>query len=109
MLGSMRTLALDYLFQELDGGFPPNNLENWYQNIRVNSTGKLFPFLVEDTEKIEKVFVIKKSYEENAVELFVMDMTPEISQYLPFVKPSGNMSAQIQIGSIRNFLTENWR
>ena len=95
MLGAMRTLALDYLFQELDGGFPPNNLENWYQKIRVDSSEKLFPFLVEDTEKIEKVFVIKKSDEENSAELIVMDMTLEISKYFPFVKPSGSQGAQI--------------
>ena len=95
MLGAMRTLALDYLFQEVDGGYPPDNLDTWYQDLRANTPEKLFRFLVEDTEKIEKIFVIKKSNEKDVAELFVRDMTPEISQYLPFVKPSGNMSAQI--------------
>lgn len=95
MLVAMRTLALDYLFQEIDGGYPPDNLDSWYQNLRDDSPEKLFQFLVEDTEKIEKIFVIKKSDEENVVELFVMDMTPEISQYLPFIKPSGSQGAQI--------------
>ena len=95
MLGAIRTLALDYLFQKLDGGYPPNDLDGWYQDLRANYPKKMFRFLVEDTGKIEKLFVIKKSNDKNVDELFLRDMTPEISQYLPFVKPSGNMSAQI--------------
>jgi hypothetical protein len=59
MLGSMRTLALDYLFQELDGGHPPDNLDSWYQDLRYNSPEKLFRFLVEDTEKSKKFLLLK--------------------------------------------------
>lgn len=95
MLGSMRTLALDYLFQNLGSGTSPNDLDSWYLNLRDNSPEQLFQFLVEDTEKIERIFVIKKSNEKDLAEVLLRDMTSEISAYLPFVKPSGNMSAQI--------------
>ena len=52
MLGAMRTLALDYLFQEVDGGYPPDDLDTWYQNLRVNSPEKLFRFLVEEVSNL---------------------------------------------------------
>ena len=86
MLGAMRTLALDYLFQEVDGGYPPDNLDTWYQDLRANSPEKLFRFLVEDTGDSQKVFVIKKSADSGLAELYVREMTPEIAPYLPFLK-----------------------
>ncbi len=95
MLNAMRTLALDYLFQKLVGGEPPDNLEDRYQDLRINSLEKLFPFLVEDTEKIEKVFIIRKLGDSDSAELRVEEMKPETSKYLPFVKPSGSQSGQI--------------
>jgi len=95
MLGNMRMLALDYLFQMLDEGDPPDDLDVWYKNLRADNPGKLFQFLVEDTETIEKIFVIKKSNRKDVAELFVRDMTPGISSYLPFVKPSGAQGAQV--------------
>ncbi len=86
MLGAMRTLALDYLFQELDGGHPPNNLDVWYQDLRANSPERLFRFLVEDTGDSQKVFVIKESADSGLAELYVREMTTEIAPYLPFLK-----------------------
>lgn len=95
MLGAMRTLAMDYLFQELDGGYPPDDLDAWYQDLRTNSPEKLFRFLVEDTGKIEKIFFIRKSEDSDLAEVRGMERMPEISQDLPFVKPSGSQGAQI--------------
>lgn len=86
MLGAMRTLALDYLFQELDGEYPPDNLDSWYQDLRANYPEKMFRFLVEDTGDTEWVFVIKKSGDSGVAELYVREMTPEIAPYLPFLK-----------------------
>jgi len=94
MLSAMRTLALDYLFQQLGEGDPPNELDSWYHKLRRESPGKLFQFLVEDVGKIEKVFIIRGE-SKGCAELQPKEMSPEISSYLPFVKPSGNMSAQI--------------
>jgi len=63
--------------------------------LRANTPEKLFRFLVEDTEKIEKLFVVKQSNEKGVAELFVREITPEISPYLPFIKPSGAQGAQV--------------
>jgi len=86
MLGAMRTLALDYLFQKLDGGYPPDNLNAWYQGLRVDTPERLFQFLVEDTGDAEWVFVIKKSGDSGLAEVYVREMTREIAPYLPFLK-----------------------
>jgi CRISPR-associated protein Csh1 len=94
MISAMRTLALDYLFEELDGGHPPVNLDAWYRELRCKSLEKLFPFLVESTEGAEKVYVISQPAQCSFAELSVQDMKPEIAPYLPFVKMPGPRDAQ---------------
>lgn len=96
MLGAMRTLALDYLFEKLGGDqSPPEDLETWYRDLRSESPDKLFPFLVEDSEKIENIYVIRLCGDGKIAELEMQEMRPEISKHLPFVKPSGSQGAQI--------------
>ena len=73
----MRTLALDYLFQKLDGGDPPDNLDVWYQDLRANHPEKLFPFLVESVENIEKIYILQADADKNTAKLSVEDMTEE--------------------------------
>jgi hypothetical protein len=88
MLRAMRTLALDFLFQELQGmKNPPDDLEDWYQNLRVASPELLFSYLVEDTERADKIYVIQQSSGANIPEIYLQDMTMENSVYLPFIKP----------------------
>jgi CRISPR-associated protein Csh1 len=84
MLGSMRTLALDYLFQELDGGHPPDNLDSWYQELRANHPEKLFSFLVESVENIEKIYILQADADKDTTKLSVEDMTEEKAFRLPF-------------------------
>jgi len=84
MLSAMRTLALDYLFQELGEGDPPENLDGWYHELRRGSPERLFKFLVEDVGQIERVFVIEKDRETGYSELQPFDMTSDILPYLPF-------------------------
>lgn len=50
MLEEMRQLALDDLWVELDGG-ESEDPEAWYQALRANNLGCLFPKLVEDVEQ----------------------------------------------------------
>ena len=95
MLGAMRSLALDYLFQYLGDSAPPKDLDDWYDKLRREAPGKLFQFLVEDVGKLERVFVIRKDGTKEYAEVQPLDMTPDISQYLPFLKPSGSQGAQI--------------
>lgn len=87
MFMAMRTLALDFLFQELQGrDTPPDELEEWYQNLRVASPERLFPYLVEDTERADKIYVIQQPPGADIPEIYLQDMTREISAYLPFLK-----------------------
>lgn len=96
MLGAMRTLALDYLYEKLgDRNCVPGDLEAWYRELRADSPESLFPYLVEGTENAEKVYVIHHSAGSGLAQLSVRDMTGEIASGLPFVKPPGARDAQV--------------
>jgi CRISPR-associated protein Csh1 len=87
MLGAMRTLALDYLFIKLgEDKSALDDLENWYQDLRKESSEKLFPYLVEDPESINDIFVIHQPSGCNYAEVYPQEMTSNLSKYLPFVK-----------------------
>lgn len=59
MIEAMRTLALDYLFEKVgDKNNLPEKLEEWYHNLRNDHPERLSPFLVEDVEGIEKVYIL---------------------------------------------------
>ena len=49
MLEAMRQLALDYLFEELGEGKPPQDLTAWFKNLRIQHPKDIFPFLVENS------------------------------------------------------------
>lgn len=96
MIDAMRTLALDYLFDKLgDKDNPPQNLEEWYHKLRTVHPERLFPFLVESVEGIEKVYILEKDVEEKTARLVPEDMTEEKAKWLPFIKPTGGRSPQI--------------
>lgn len=96
MLEAMRQLSLDYLFREIGSGNPPSDLTSWLRDLRSNSPELLFPFLVEDSEKINELFVIEPDQQEsNIVNLSSQDMLPETASQLPFMRPSGSQSAQV--------------
>ncbi len=103
MFDAIRTLALDYLFVKLENREPPENLEYWYQTLRKDSLERLFPYLVEDTEKVGKVYVIRKDENSGCAEVYIRDMTSDISKYLPFFKPTGSQGGQIGPVIKRNF------
>ncbi|MDY0042456.1 MAG: hypothetical protein RBS57_19270, partial [Desulforhabdus sp.] len=87
MIRAMRKLALDYLFQQMEQGQrPPDDLEEWYRNLTADSPGRLFPFLVESTESFDRVYVLQSCSANSCAELAVQDLSPEIAQYLPFLK-----------------------
>ena len=92
----MRILALDYLFDKLgDKSNPPENLEEWYHELRKTHPERLFPFLVESVEQIEKIYILEKDVEKETVRLVPEDMTDEKAKWLPFIKPTGGRSPQI--------------
>jgi len=96
MLDAMRLLALDYLFEEIgEGDKPLVNIEEWYAELRNTRPERLFPFLVERGEHLEKIYSLEYSIKENLVTLSAEDMTLEKANWLPFMKPSGSQGAQI--------------
>ena len=96
MINAMRTLAMDYLFDKLgDKNNPLQDLEEWYRDLRNNHLQRLFPFLVESGENIEKVYILERDVEEDMVRLVPEDMTEEKATWLPFMRPSGPQGAQV--------------
>ncbi|MCK4668313.1 CRISPR-associated protein, partial [Candidatus Dependentiae bacterium] len=96
MIEAMRKLAMDYLFNKLgDEKNPTQNLEEWYLNLRINNPERLFPFLVESIENIEKIYILEKDIEKDTLLLVPEDMTKEKAAWLPFIKPTGGRSPQI--------------
>lgn len=81
----MRTLALDFVFEKLgDKDNPPANLEEWYQNLRATHPEKLFPFLVESIDNIEKIYILQADTNKDTIRLIPEDMTEENALRLPF-------------------------
>ena len=92
----MRTLALDFLFEKLgDKNNPPMDLEKWYQDLHSAHPEKLFPFLVESVENIEKIYILQADADKDTLRLIPEDMTEEKAEWLPFIKPTGGRSSQI--------------
>lgn len=97
----MRELALDYLLENLNEGEFPEDLEKWYQNLRKNSPGQLFPYLVEDSGKVDKVYILEHESADTA-RLSVEDVVQGQEETggcpahkLPFMKPSGSQSPAV--------------
>ena len=93
MITSIRELALDYLLENLNKGDMPENVEVWYQNLRLNSPGQLFPYLVEDSGKVDKVYILEHESSDTA-RLTVEDVVQGKEESggcsaskLPFMKP----------------------
>ena len=96
MINAMRTLSLDYLFENLgDKSNPPENLEQWYCKLRSTHPEWLFPFLVESGENIAKIFILEKDVDKDTVRMIPEEMTEEKSRGLPFMRPSGSQGAQV--------------
>lgn len=100
MIQAMQVIAMDYLAGELSGEKLPVDTWNWYKELRKEFPGKVFPYLVENTGKIEIVYILEK-HDENTSKLYVQDIvqngnvngcTPD---KLPFMRPSGSQSAQV--------------
>lgn len=100
MIDAVRTMAMDYLAGELTGEELPVDVESWFQKLRRDSPGLIFPYLVEDSGRIGTVYVLEKCADD-LVRLSVQDIvsgavgqgcTPD---KLPFMRPSGSQSAQV--------------
>lgn len=99
MLEAMRALALDYLIKELNGSaIDDSEAEDWYKQLRLSEPKKLFPYLVEDSGRVNKAYILEPE-SEDCVRMVVQDVVDKgegcTPDQLPFVKPSGSQSAQI--------------
>lgn len=96
MLEAMRQLALDYLFKELGNSMPPADIEKWFHHLRHDHPEKLFPFLVEDSEKVKEVYIIEPDPNDSKLALLsAKEMTSALGTCLPFMRPSGSQGAQV--------------
>lgn len=100
MLEAMRTLALCYLWNELEGRrAPPENLDAWFLAERKANGGRFFPFLVEPPGAIETFYVLSADGTDPGLavlsphEIGSLDGNP--SSHLPFNQPSGSQSPQL--------------
>lgn len=100
MIEAIRIMALDYLTGELTGEDLPVDNESWYKELRKNIPGKMFPYLVEDSGKIETVYILEKHTNEMA-RLSIQEIVKAgigggcTQDKLPFMRPSGSQSAQV--------------
>jgi len=98
MINAMRTSALDYLFGKLgDKKKPPEDLQEWYHELRMSHSENLLPFLVESVEGIkedEKVYILEQDIDKDTVRLVPEDAEKNI-RWLPFMKPTGSQSSQV--------------
>ncbi|MFA7148516.1 MAG: hypothetical protein WC109_06790, partial [Syntrophomonadaceae bacterium] len=64
MLEAMRALALDYLVKELSGStVNDTEAEEWYKQLRHSNPKKFFPYLIEDSGRVDKVFILEPESE----------------------------------------------
>ncbi|MBI4854568.1 MAG: CRISPR-associated protein [Acidobacteria bacterium] len=90
MLEAMRNITLIHLQDEC--GLPIEKAIG-LKDIREVNAGKLNEMLVEAAEKIEQVYILSPSSEENTVQMTVSDIK-DIKR-LPFNKPTGSQSSAI--------------
>jgi CRISPR-associated protein Csh1 len=100
MIEAMRQLALAYLTEKLVSKHPDDS-EAWYRKLRRDDPQMIFPYLVEDSGKIDRVYILER-IAADLVRMYAQDIsagadgnthcTPD---KLPFMRPSGSQSAQI--------------
>lgn len=90
MLTAMRIQALDYLFRDIENGNPPNDLENWYLQIKKEAPEEIFQYLVEDSGNVKTLYIIEKREEDQHPRLYIEEVRDDIKRYLPFIKSPSN-------------------
>lgn len=92
----MKQLALDFLWNQEGNGDQPDDIASWFTEMRKNNPGKIFPYLVEASDKIERYYAI--SADEQDQELAILeafDFKEGDNLKLPFNRGSGPQSAAI--------------
>ena len=93
MLEEMKNLALDYLWSEEGQGEVPDNLDEWFKDIRAEKPEQIFPYLVEASDRIEKFYTLAPdSNDPDLAVLEVADFQKGDNIRLPFNQASGPRS-----------------
>ncbi len=104
MIQAMRQLALDFLYNELEGR---GNEEDWYRDLRQNNMGALFPYLVEKARDSmsENYYVLYPDPSDNKVAVLEQRVRKEEDEAkLPFVQSTGSQSPNLGPVFKRSFL-----
>ena len=89
----MRDLALDFLWSQKGQGEIPDNLNEWFKDIRAQKPEQIFPYLVENSEKIEKYYTLSPDSDDADLAILeVADFQKEDNARLPFNQASGSQS-----------------
>ncbi len=91
----MRQLALDFLYNELNGS---GDEETWYRDVRENNMGALFPYLVEaarDSMAGNYYVLYPDPNDEQVAVLEQRVRKDEDTAKLPFIQSTGNMSPSL--------------
>ena len=87
MLEEMRTLALDFLWSQEGQGEVPDNLNEWFKNMRLKKPDRIFPHLVEASENIENYYTLSPDPDDSDLAVLeVADFQEDHRKTLPFVK-----------------------
>jgi len=92
MIGTMRQIALDYLYNKLGG---TGDSETWYQNLRNNEMKKLLPYLIEaprDSMAKHYYVIVPDPNDRYTAILEQREMKKEDTLRLPFVQSTGAQS-----------------
>ena len=102
MLEAMRRLALDSLWNELDGA-KHSDPESWYRELRKHDLGRLFPKLVQDVEDSSSSIKDSQRYytlraDPDSLDVAILEtheFKPGDAAKLPFNQPSGSQSSAL--------------
>ena len=92
MIQDMRQLALDFLYNELDG---QGDAEAWYRSMRENEMGKLFPYLIEAARDsmAENYYVLYPDPNDESVAVMEQRVFKDgDGPKIPFVQSTGSQS-----------------
>lgn len=96
MLEAMKQLALDFLWNHEGSGEPPDDLESWFKDFRQNAPEKLFQYLVESTERMERYYTLSPDKEDpDLAVLEALDFKESDNIKLPFNQSSGSQGAAL--------------
>ena len=96
MFREMRELALYFVAERLEClANRQSEIEAWFHQIHEQGDPRLFPYLVEENEKIEYAYILSPDAEDPDLAILSLQEIGQNYHHYPFNKPTGSQSAQI--------------